>query len=166
MTTSPAPSAPQPPQTASGVQILSQYVRDLSFENPHAFMLAEMQGKPGSLNLSINVQSRQVGDVHHEVLLQFRIETRNGDKVAFLIELTYGALVAIPAGLQAAQIRPMLLIDAPQFLFPFARAVIAEATTNGGFQPLLLPPVDFVELYRKQGQASADAAPADAVVTV
>ncbi len=130
---------------APGLQILVQYVRDLSFENPGAPNFAEMQPDIG---VNANVGARKLSDTDYEVGLKFRIEAKNGDNVQFIAELEYCGvfrLVNIPEN----DTKPVLLIEAPRQLFPFARRVLADATRDGGYPPIMLDPIDFMALYQQ-----------------
>ncbi len=137
------------------VQITAQYIKDLSFENPNA---------PGSLSggaaapqvtVNVDVRTRQLAERQYEVVLHVRADAKSGENQAFLVELAYAG-VANLENIPKEHTAPMLLMEVPRMLFPFARAVIAEATRNGGFPPLLVQPIDFAELFRKQLQALRD----------
>ena len=129
---------------APGLQIMVQYVRDLSFENPGAPNFADMQPDIG---VNANVGARKLSDTDYEVGLKFSVEAKNGDSVQFIAELEYCGvfrLVNIPEN----DTKPVLLIEAPRQLFPFARRGLADATRDGGFMPLNIQPVDFVAVYQ------------------
>jgi preprotein translocase subunit SecB len=147
------------PQQTVGVQpqlqVLAQYIKDLSFENPQAPQSLQM-GKP-ALDVSVDVQARPIGVDQFEVILRIRADasltTSNNPKV-FVTELVYGG-VFMMRGIPAEGVQPILLIECPRILFPFARQVVANITQAGGFPPLLLDPIDFAGLYRAQAQAQA-----------
>lgn len=148
------------PQQAAGaqpqLQVLAQYIKDLSFENPQAPASLQM-GKPG-LDVSVDVQARPIGVDQFEVILRIRGDAssnpgNNAQKV-FVVELVYGG-VFMMRGIPQEGIQPILLIECPRILFPFARQVVANITQSGGFPPLLLDPIDFAGLYRAQLQAQA-----------
>ena len=139
--------------------VKAQYVKDLSFENPRApSSFQGLQTQP-SIQISVNVGAQRLADPDYEVVLTINAEAKTGDDVLFLVELTYGGIVAI-GNVPPEHVRPLLLIEVPRLLFPFARNVIAEATREGGFPPLLIQPVDFVELYRREIAAQQAARPA------
>ena len=149
------------PETQVQVGILAQYVKDLSFENPNApGSLQKLgQSKP-SIDVAVNVNARQVGEDVFEVDLKVNASAKNDEESAFIVELMYSGLFGVK-NLPQDALQPFLLIECPRLLFPFARRVIADATRDGGFPPLLLEPIDFAGLYRQhleqQQKTSQDA---------
>ncbi|MGI9438373.1 MAG: protein-export chaperone SecB [Parvibaculales bacterium] len=137
---------------APGLQIMVQYVRDLSFENPGAPNFADLQPEIG---VNANVGARKLSDTDYEVGLKFRIEAKKDDKVQFITELEYCGVFRL-VNIPEADTKPVLLIEAPRQLFPFARRVLADATRDGGYPPIMLDPIDFMALYQ-QNQADEDA---------
>ena len=149
-----AKTPPLPPQ----LRIMAQYVKDLSFENPGAPEAFRNNQAPG-IDLSIDVQARTMGDNMFEVMLNINARaTRENDEVVFIAELAYGGLFQL-ANIADADREPFLLIECPRLLFPFARRVLADATRDGVFPPLMLDPVDFAGLYRQQMVKRASAVP-------
>lgn len=143
---------PAPPQ----LRILAQYVKDLSFENPSAPDSLRNGQAPG-IDLSIDVQARTMGDGAFEVMLNITANaTRENGDVVFITELAFGGLFQL-ANIADTDREPYLLIECPRLLFPFARRVLADATRDGGFPPLMLDPVDFAGLYRQQMAKRASA---------
>ncbi|MEA2753946.1 MAG: preprotein translocase subunit SecB [Aliidongia sp.] len=136
--------------------INAQYVRDLSFENPRAPESLMGQSAPPEVGVEIDVKARQISPELFEVVLSFQVQARTGDDVAFLIELDYGAVLTI-RNAAPEMIAALLLVEAPRILFPFARAIISNATRDGGFPPLLLNPVDFADLQRRKAQQAQQA---------
>jgi preprotein translocase subunit SecB len=136
--------------------INAQYVRDLSFENPRAPESLMGQNAPPEVGVEIDVKARQISLELFEVVLSFQVQARTGDDVAFLIELDYGAVLTI-RNAAPEMIAALLLVEAPRILFPFARAIISNATRDGGFPPLLLNPVDFADLQRRKAQQAQQA---------
>jgi preprotein translocase subunit SecB len=135
--------------------IISQYVKDLSFENPNAPAVYQWQGQP-QIDVNFNIGAQKVSDDIHEVALRIEISARAQDKTAFQIDLLYAGLVAM-RNIPAEQVQPVLLAEVPRILFPFARRTIADAVADGGFPPLLLEPFDFGSLYMQQAaQAQAE----------
>jgi|DewCreStandDraft_4_1066084.scaffolds.fasta_scaffold00025_223 preprotein translocase subunit SecB len=131
------------------LSILTQYVKDLSFENPRAPMgIAPGQPRP-EIQIAVDVNARQVGEQHYEVVLQTNIEAKSGDTPFFLMELAYGGVFAL-ANIPEDTLQPLLLIECPRILFPFARRIVADVTRDGGLPPLLLDPIDFATLYRRR----------------
>jgi len=138
------------------VGILAQYVKDLSFENPNAPAVFQWQGQP-QMDVQVNIGVKGVGQDVHEVVLKIEVEAKGDQGVAFRVETLYAGLFAV-RNLPDEQLQPFLLAEAPRLIFPFARKVIADATVDGGFPPLLLEPIDFAGLYLQtaaQQQAEA-----------
>ncbi len=134
--------------TAPQAGLLSQYVKDLSFENPNSPAVYQWQGQP-QIDIQFNIASGQVADDAYEVVLKVEAKATADDKVAFQVELLYAGLFAI-RNVPADQLQPFLLAEAPRILFPFARRILADAVRDGGFPPLLLDPIDFGQLYMAQ----------------
>jgi preprotein translocase subunit SecB len=139
------------PEASAGLQIMVQYVRDLSFENPGAPNFADMQPDIG---VNANVGARKLSDTDYEVGLKFRIEAKNGDNVQFIAELEYCGVFRL-INIPESDTKPVLLIEAPRQLFPFARRVLADATRDGGYPPIMLDPIDFMALYQQNEIAEA-----------
>ena len=138
-----------------GLQILTQYVRDLSFENPAAPALTPPDGGNPDVGVDANVNARKLAENDYEVGLKFTIQAKFGDQVAFIAELTYCGvfrLINIPEN----DIKPVLLIEAPRQLFPFARRILADVTRDGGYPPIMLDPIDFLDLYRRGEHTQAE----------
>jgi preprotein translocase subunit SecB len=134
------------------LQVLAQYIKDLSFENPQAPQSLQGGTKP-ALDVSVDVQARPLGVDQYEVLLRIRGDAQGtASNKVFVVELVYGG-VFMMRGIPQEGIQPILLIECPRILFPFARQVVASVTQSGGFPPLLLDPIDFAGLYRMQLQA-------------
>jgi len=130
--------------------VLSQYVKDLSFENPNAPAVYQWSGQP-QIDVQFNIASGQLGDDAFEVVLKIEVKATAADKVAFQVELAYAGLFAL-RNIPADQLQPFLLAEAPRILFPFARRVLADTVRDGGFPPLMLEPIDFGQLYMAQAQ--------------
>jgi preprotein translocase subunit SecB len=123
-------------------------VRDLSFENPRAPDVLRAEGRPNiEMGVEMNARGRPDGLFEVELKLSARA-TREAD-VAFQVELLYGGLFEI-TGVPAEHLEPVLLTECPRFLFPFARQIIAEVTSQGGFPPFMLEPIDFAQVYATQ----------------
>lgn len=145
-----------PPETGEGqtpsLNVLVQYVKDLSFENPGApNSFSSGQPQP-AIDIQIGIDAHAVAPNLYEVVLGIRTGGKAGDTPVFLIELSYAALISL-TGVPADQVEPVLLIEGGRLLFPFARNIISDATRNGGYPPLLLNPIDFIDLYRRKRQA-------------
>lgn len=126
----------------------AQYVKDLSFENPNAPASLLPSNEQPQLDVNIDVQTRSGPDDSYEVTLHIKADAKIGGKQAFLIELAYAGVCTLKNIPQEA-LQPVLLIEVPRLLFPFARNILADVTRDGGFAPLLLNPIDFADLYRR-----------------
>jgi preprotein translocase subunit SecB len=135
---------------AASVNILAQYTKDLSVENPSAPQVYQWQVQP-NLDVQFNIGVTSAADQVHEVALKIEVSARSENGVHFMVELTYAGLFALQNVPQEA-LQPFLLIEAPRLLFPFARQIIGEAVSNSGFPPLLLDPIDFTAAYMSQVQ--------------
>jgi preprotein translocase subunit SecB len=135
--------------------VLSQYVKDLSFENPNAPAIYQQQTPP-AIDVQFNIGSNKVGDDVYEVALKIEVRAQAGEQVAFIVDLTYAGLFALRNIPQEA-LDPFLLGEAPRILFPFARRVLADQVRDGGFPPLMLEPIDFAGIYMQQ-RAQAEGA--------
>ncbi len=135
--------------TAPVAGVISQYVKDFSFENPNAPAIYQAAGAP-KIDVGFNIGAAQVGEDVHEVILKIdaKAETDDG-QIAFVVDLTYAGLFGL-RNIPQDQIQPFLLGEAPRILFPFARRVVADAVRDGGFPPLMLDPIDFGQLYMQQ----------------
>jgi len=131
--------------------VRAQYIKDLSFENPGAPKSAT-GAEPPRVELSVSVAGRELGEDAHEVDLKIEVRAVRGDDVTFIVELVYAGVFHV-AGAPEAQVRPLVMIEAPRFLFPFARRIIADCTREGGFPPLMLDPIDFAALFRRSERA-------------
>jgi preprotein translocase subunit SecB len=145
-------TAPEPqPGSQPSLRILGQYLKDFSFENPNApLSLAPQQQQP-DINISVNVNARNLGPSDFEVELHLDAKATSEGKVIFAADLLYAGMFRLenfPANL----LHPAVLIECPRMLFPFARQILADATRNGGFPPLMLDPIDFATMYQKRMQ--------------
>jgi len=132
----------------------AQYVRDLSFETPNApGIFTEMGGRGPEISVGVDVQANVFDEARkvYEVRLKLNAEGKVGEKTAFIAELDYGAAVTINA--PDEQVSPLLMVEAPRLMFPFARNILADITREGGFAPVVLQPIDFVALFRQRLQA-------------
>jgi preprotein translocase subunit SecB len=143
---------PNGADTAPAVGLLSQYVKDLSFENPNAPAIYQVQGAAPQIDIQFNIGTAQVGEDVHEVVLRVEVRAEIESQVAFLVDLAYAGLFGL-RNIPAEHLQPFLLAEAPRLLFPFARRVLADAVRDGGFQPLLLEPIDFGAIYLQQAEA-------------
>jgi preprotein translocase subunit SecB len=132
----------------------AQYIKDLSFENPRAPQSLIQQTAQPDVEINVDVKANNLGPELFEVVLTINATARAQGETVFLVELAYGSVVTIKNA--TAELLPMLvLVETPRIVFPFARAVIANATRDGGFPPLMINPIDFAELLRRQQAAQA-----------
>ncbi|WP_349358912.1 protein-export chaperone SecB [Stappia sp.] len=144
---------------APGMSILAQYIKDLSFENPNAPGSLQPKEQP-KLDINVNVSAQPMGENQYEVVITLTANAKTGDMTVFAIELIYAGLFRV-TGVPQEHIHPFVLIECPRMLFPFARNILADASRNGGFPPLMLDPIDFAALYR-QNMQQAEAAGGEA----
>ena len=137
--------------TPPKMNILAQYVRDLSFEN----ILAQ-KGVDGELNpeiqVNVNIDARKrTTDKQFDVIVKLRVDSKskNTNNVLFVLELDYGGVFQIE-NIPDDQLHPYLLIECPRMLFPFLRRIVSDITRDGGFPPLNLENIDFLKLYRQE----------------
>lgn len=155
--------AEQAPAAVPGQQpslkILGQYLKDFSFENPNAPQSLAPQQQQPDINIAVNVNARNIAPNDFEVELHLDAKASGGGKIIFAAELIYAGIFRLenfpPNLLQAAA-----LIECPKILFPFARQIMADATRNGGFPPLMLDPIDFLAMYQKRLRAQQQPAQA------
>jgi preprotein translocase subunit SecB len=140
--------------------INAQYVKDLSFENPRAPQSLIQQKAQPEVSLDVDVKARNIAPELYEVLLTVNAEAKAEGEPVFIVQLTYAAVVTAKNASQE-MLAGMVLVEVPRLIFPFARNIVAQATRDGGFPPLLINPIDFVELLRRE-QAKAQAASATA----
>ena len=145
--------APQPngADTGPAVGLISQYIKDLSFENPNAPAIYQSQQGP-EINVQFDIGAQQVGEEVHEVVLKIEVRATLEGKTAFITELSYAGLFGL-RNVPEEHVQPYLLGEGPRLLFPFARRVVADAIRDGGFPPLVLEPIDFNQLFLQQAQA-------------
>src|SRR5687768_617779 len=137
------------------VMTIAQYIKDLSVESPSSPQAFQWQTQP-QLEVQFNINVEKIADEVHEVVLKIEVSARSDLGVHFLIDLSYAGLYGLRNFPEEA-LPPFLLIEAPRLLFPFARQLIAEATQNTGFPPLLLDPIDFAAAYMSQLQGAEQA---------
>lgn len=131
-------------------RILAQYVKDLSFENPNAPNSFRNGGDAPKTDVGIDVQARRREEQdHYEAEIKLTISSKRGDETMFIVELEYGGIFLIKNVVEES-LQPVLLIECPRMLFPFARRIIADTVRDGGFPPMMLDPIDFAALYRAQ----------------
>ncbi|MAI61173.1 MAG: protein-export chaperone SecB [Micavibrio sp. TMED27] len=161
-------NSPEQQQIAPDVpiNILTQYVRDLSFENPNAPQSIIGGGGQPDMDLNIGMDARKIpeedSDSLYEVVINLKATAKRGEDVVFMVELQYGATVEI-SQIPQENHHPVLLIEIPRLVFPYVRQIVSDTTVRGGFPPLLLNPVDFQALYMERFKDEIEAAQKTAV---
>ncbi len=144
-TTNGGPPEDQLPQ----LNVVGQYIKDFSFENPNAPQSLNSGQEPPQIGIQINVNATPMSDSDIEVVLQLQGKAESSGTLLFRFELDFGGVFLV-RNVPQESLNAIVLIECPRLLFPFAREIIATAVRNGGFPPLLLDPVDFVSLYRNK----------------
>ena len=157
MTDVPASGAPGADEQP-GIRILAQYIRDLSFESPHAPESLRAGATQPQVDLGVELNARGRPDGFYEVELKLNARAMRDAEAVFHIELVYAGLFQI-VGVTETDLEPVLMIECPRYLFPFARRIISDLTGEGGFPPFLLEPIDFAGIYaaRRAAAEGADA---------
>ncbi len=140
-----------PENAPPGLFINAQYLKDLSFENPNPLDAYKNNDKP-DIAVNVNTAVKKLPENAFEVTLDLKTEAKKKGKVAFIAEVSYAGIFTLNQVPEEHQ-KPLLLIEAPRMLFPFARNVLAETTRDGGYPPLMLNPIDFAALYQKNVEA-------------
>jgi preprotein translocase subunit SecB len=143
------------------INVLGQYIKDLSFENPSAPKSLREPGKNPNIQINFNVQAQSIGDNMYEVELRMEAQAKSDAGVLYNLELVYAGGFLLK-NLPAEAIQPILFIECPALLFPYVRRLVSDMTREGGFPPLLIDPIDFAALYRQrlmQQQQEAGEAP-------
>lgn len=145
------------PANLPSLNVVVQYTKDLSFENPNApSSLTQQQGSP-NISIQVNVNAQKMSETDFAVNLVLEGSAGEGANTLFKFELDYGGIFRLQ-NIPEQELQPVVLIECPRLLFPFARQIIADAVRNGGFPPLYIDPIDFVSLYQQraaQNQAQA-----------
>ena len=140
-----------PENAPAGLFINAQYLKDLSFENPNPLDAYKKNEKP-DINVNVNTSVKKLPDNAFEVTLDIKTEAKQKDgKLAFIAEVSYSGIFTLNK-VPPEHEKPLLLIEAPRMLFPFARNVLAETTRDGGYPPLMLNPIDFAALFHKHAE--------------
>lgn len=141
------PAAATPPS----INILTQYIRDMSFESPNAPAALRGQKKAPAINIGVNVGANPIQgtDGEYDVRLTLNAKAGEGADMMFNVELDYGGVFKLQ-NFPQEHLLPVLFIECPRLLFPFARQVVADITRNGGFPPLMIDPIDFAQLFQQR----------------
>lgn len=159
-TTPQTPRDSRPSELHAPLSITRQYVKDFSFENPNAPGIYDAYGEGGpELKVSVDITASAIGEKSHEVVLSLSVAADFAETTAFIVELHYGAQAMVDETLSQDKLERALMVEVPRYLFPFVRSIIANATRDGGFPPLLLSPINFGKVHdsRRQRQAAAGA---------
>jgi preprotein translocase subunit SecB len=148
------------PEGGPALNVLVQYVKDLSFENPNAPRSLGPRESAPNIGIQVNVTARQLAPTDFEVSVTIEASAGEGADLLFKLELDYAGVFRL-MNIPEEQIHPIVMIECPRLLFPFLRQIVADATRNGGFPPLYIDPIDFLALYQQRA-AQASQAPANA----
>jgi preprotein translocase subunit SecB len=151
-----APETDQAPTDGPGIRILAQFIRDLSFENPRAPESLRGGVAQPQIDLGVEMNARSREDGFFEVDLKLSAKANRDDGPIFMVELMYGGVFQI-GGVAPEDMEPVLLIECPRYLFPFARKIIADVTSDGGYPPFMLDPIDFAGVYQARKAQEAQA---------
>ncbi|MCF6273186.1 MAG: protein-export chaperone SecB [Rhodobacteraceae bacterium] len=142
------------------LKVLTQYVRDMSFENIAAQKGKAPEGQP-AFNVQVGLDAQKKGDKHFEVAIKLQVTATNKEDKLFILEVDYAGLFEIE-NVAEQQLHAFLLIECPRQIFPYLRRIVSDITHDGGFPPLNLDTIDFLNLYRQELQRRAQAEAADA----
>lgn len=148
--TPPNDQSAAPTNTQNGVQtptmnVAAQYLKDLSFENPRAIESFSATKAP-KIDVNVDVQARTIAADQYEVELSVAARAKHDEDTAFVVEATYAGVFEIK-NVPREQMELIMLVECPRLLFPFMRQIVADATRNGNFPPLMLEPIDFMGIY-------------------
>ena len=144
-----ATNGAQANQPQPTLNVLAQYVKDFSFENPGAPNSLKTRDKAPNININVNVNANPMVDKEYDVTLALNAKAEVDGTVLFNVELVYGGVFRID-GFPQEHMLPILFIECPRLLFPFARQVVGEATRQGGFPPLMIDPIDFAQMFQQR----------------
>lgn len=136
---------------APHLEALAQYVKDLSFENPNAPNSLRPQETPPNISIQVNVNANPLADDDYEVELMLEGQAGENEGVLFRFDLNFAGVFRL-LNIPAEHVNQVLMIECPRLMFPFARAVLANAVRDGGFPPFLLQPIDFGAIYQSRMQ--------------
>jgi preprotein translocase subunit SecB len=135
-------------QASPRLQIVRQYIRDLSFENVAAQKNTGNPGQP-EITVQVNLDARKGQENQYEVILKLTIAAKAEEEAVFMLELDYAGIFVIE-NVPDEQLHPFLMIECPRMLFPYVRRIVTDVTSDGGFPPLNVDNIDFVQLYRAE----------------
>lgn len=134
---------------APALAVLVQYTKDFSFENPNAPRSLAPQEQAPNIQIQVNVNAQQLAETDFEVTLSLEGSAGEAAAILFKFELEYGGVFRLQ-NVPQQDVQPMVMIECPRLLFPFARQIVADAVRSGGFPPLFIDPIDFFMLYRQK----------------
>ena len=138
------------------VGLISQYIKDLSFENPNTPQSFEkLNAGPPKIEVNVNVGGEKINDEMVEVEVKLSATAKHDDENTFVVEVLYAGLFGM-RNVPEESMQPFMMVNAPTLLFPFVRRVIADVTRDGGYPPLLLDPIDFNIIYQQSLQNKAE----------
>ncbi len=140
--------------TAIQVQVLGQYIKDLSFENPNIGKVAIKEGENPSITLEVNVDATRMSTDVFESAILFTAKAGHSGGTIYVLEIVYAGLFRL-SNIPPQNLEPFLLINCPTLLFPFVRRIVADVSREGGYPPLWLDPFDFGALFMRRQQELA-----------
>ncbi|MEM9755218.1 MAG: protein-export chaperone SecB [Pseudomonadota bacterium] len=141
----------QPQQTPPKMQVVAQYIRDMSFENIASQQGVQAKGQP-NIQVRVGIDARKRGEGQYEVSIKLNVDSKaqeDADQTLFVLELDYAGVFQIE-NVPEAQMHPFLMIECPRMIFPFLRRIVHDITRDGGFPPLNLENIDFLTIYRNE----------------
>jgi len=139
------------------ITIMTQYLKDLSFESPGAPASVGTATELRQGSVTVDVAVNPMGETNYEIILRLKVEASHEGRTVYLLEMLYGGMAQL-GDVPTEAVEPLLLIEGPRLLFPYARAIVTDMTRDGGFAPLLINPIDFAALYRDFNRRRAEAA--------
>jgi preprotein translocase subunit SecB len=149
-----APNGAGAQQQQPSLQCLAQYTKDLSFENPNAPRSLQPQSQAPNIAIQVNVNAKPLSQGDYEVELLIEGKAGEAPNLLFAFEIVYGGVFRL-ANIPNESVHPVIMIECPRLLFPFARQIIADAVRQGGFPPLYIDPIDFAALYNQRAAEMA-----------
>ena len=135
--------------TPPTLNVLMQYVKDFSFESPGAPNSLRARERAPGISINVNVNANPLSETEYDVTLTLNAKASDGNDVLFNVELIYGGVFRV-AGFPQEHMLPILFIECPRLLFPFARQIVSDSTRNGGFPPLMVDPIDFAQMFQQR----------------
>jgi preprotein translocase subunit SecB len=156
-TFNPEAGAPQGQPALPNLQVVAQYIKDLSFENPGATV--NLTDRP-QIELGVDLNASRLSEKDmFEVELKIRVDAKSDGRALFLLEVAYAGVFRLTNVPDIATQQMILLIQAPHMLFPFVRRIVADVVRDGGMPPLMIEPIDFLQLYQARVAQAAGQQP-------